>query len=166
MRLENDGAAQAELEPDLILLDLNLPGIDGCQVLTEIKSHPYLRSLPVVILDDLAAARKTFCRPTWPAPTPTFRNPPNTRAIARWFRPSPILARDRAASAARPPEAVIARHPTIGRTLRRKGLPAGEDLFALARRYHGGESTSTSSINVLRRTGCRASRRGGVLAKS
>jgi chemotaxis family two-component system response regulator Rcp1 len=39
-----------ELEPDLILLDLNLPGIDGCQVLTEIKSHPMLRSLPVVIL--------------------------------------------------------------------------------------------------------------------
>jgi chemotaxis family two-component system response regulator Rcp1 len=38
------------LEPDLILLDLNLPGIDGCQVLTEIKTHPFLRSLPVVIL--------------------------------------------------------------------------------------------------------------------
>jgi chemotaxis family two-component system response regulator Rcp1 len=37
-------------EPDLILLDLNLPGIDGCQVLTAIKTDPYLRSLPVVIL--------------------------------------------------------------------------------------------------------------------
>src|SRR3954454_16451164 len=45
-----DSDAGEELEPDLILLDLNLPGIDGCQVLTEIKSHPYLRSLPVVIL--------------------------------------------------------------------------------------------------------------------
>ena len=38
------------LEPDLILLDLNLPGIDGYQVLTEIKGHPFLRSIPVVIL--------------------------------------------------------------------------------------------------------------------
>jgi chemotaxis family two-component system response regulator Rcp1 len=38
------------LEPDLVLLDLNLPGIDGCQVLTEIKTHPYLRTIPVVIL--------------------------------------------------------------------------------------------------------------------
>jgi chemotaxis family two-component system response regulator Rcp1 len=38
------------LEPDLVLLDLNLPGIDGCQVLTEIKTHPYLRAIPVVIL--------------------------------------------------------------------------------------------------------------------
>jgi len=39
-----------DLEPDLILLDLNLPGIDGHQVLAEIKSHPFLRSIPVVIL--------------------------------------------------------------------------------------------------------------------
>jgi two-component system, chemotaxis family, response regulator Rcp1 len=48
-RLADDDDSEA-LEPDLILLDLNLPGLDGCQVLTEIKSHPYLRSLPVVIL--------------------------------------------------------------------------------------------------------------------
>jgi chemotaxis family two-component system response regulator Rcp1 len=39
-----------EAEPDLILLDLNLPGLDGCQVLTEIKNHPSLRTIPVVIL--------------------------------------------------------------------------------------------------------------------
>jgi chemotaxis family two-component system response regulator Rcp1 len=45
-----DAAPEEGLEPDLILLDLNLPGIDGCQVLTAIKTHPYLRSLPVVIL--------------------------------------------------------------------------------------------------------------------
>jgi two-component system, chemotaxis family, response regulator Rcp1 len=35
---------------DLILLDLNLPGMDGCQVLTRIKSDPFLRMIPVVIL--------------------------------------------------------------------------------------------------------------------
>ena len=45
-----DRRPRHDLEPDLILLDLNLPGIDGCQVLTEIKNDPYLRSLPVVIL--------------------------------------------------------------------------------------------------------------------
>jgi chemotaxis family two-component system response regulator Rcp1 len=42
--------APDELEPDLILLDLNLPGIDGCQVLTQIKSDPFLRAIPVVVL--------------------------------------------------------------------------------------------------------------------
>lgn len=37
-------------EPDLILLDLNLPGLDGWQVLDAIKSDEGLRALPVVVL--------------------------------------------------------------------------------------------------------------------
>jgi two-component system, chemotaxis family, response regulator Rcp1 len=36
--------------PDLILLDLNLPKKDGREVLAEIKEHPDLRRIPVVIL--------------------------------------------------------------------------------------------------------------------
>jgi chemotaxis family two-component system response regulator Rcp1 len=36
--------------PDLILLDLNLPRKDGREVLTEIKSDPLLKTIPVVIL--------------------------------------------------------------------------------------------------------------------
>ena len=36
--------------PDLILLDLNMPGKDGRQVLAEIKEHPHLRRIPVVVL--------------------------------------------------------------------------------------------------------------------
>lgn len=36
--------------PDLILLDLNLPGIDGHQVLGQIKADPVLRIFPVVVL--------------------------------------------------------------------------------------------------------------------
>jgi CheY-like chemotaxis protein len=35
--------------PDLILLDLNLPKKDGRQVLKEIKEHPRLRQIPVLI---------------------------------------------------------------------------------------------------------------------
>lgn len=36
--------------PDLILLDLNLPRKDGREVLEELKEHPDLRVIPVVVL--------------------------------------------------------------------------------------------------------------------
>lgn len=36
--------------PDLVLLDLNLPRVDGREVLETMKEDPDLRSLPVVVL--------------------------------------------------------------------------------------------------------------------
>jgi len=36
--------------PDLILLDLNLPGMDGREILAEVKADPNLRRIPVVVL--------------------------------------------------------------------------------------------------------------------
>ena len=36
--------------PGIILLDLNLPGMDGREVLSEIKSAPVLCTIPVVVL--------------------------------------------------------------------------------------------------------------------
>lgn len=36
--------------PDLILLDLNMPLKNGCEVLRELKSHPELSKVPVVVL--------------------------------------------------------------------------------------------------------------------
>ncbi|HDQ44157.1 MAG TPA: response regulator [bacterium] len=36
--------------PDLILLDLNLPKLDGREILEKIKSHDPIRRIPVVVL--------------------------------------------------------------------------------------------------------------------
>lgn len=41
--------------PDLILLDLRLPRVDGMTVLAEIKSAPELQTIPVVVLTSSAA---------------------------------------------------------------------------------------------------------------
>ena len=41
--------------PDLVLLDLNLPGLRGQEVLCEIKQDPALLSIPVVVLTSSAA---------------------------------------------------------------------------------------------------------------
>ncbi len=45
-------SAQEE-KPDIILLDLILPGIDGFEVLARIKQDPSIASIPVMILSNL-----------------------------------------------------------------------------------------------------------------
>ncbi|MDA3885723.1 MAG: response regulator [Candidatus Delongbacteria bacterium] len=47
--LFNDQAS-AEVLPNLTILDLNLPEIDGFEVLKEIRNHEVLRDIPVVVL--------------------------------------------------------------------------------------------------------------------
>jgi chemotaxis family two-component system response regulator Rcp1 len=50
-------------EPDLVLLDLNLPRKDGRQVLAEIKATDRLRKIPVVVLsssEDLGDILQTY----------------------------------------------------------------------------------------------------------
>ena len=40
----------AEARPDLVLLDISLPGMDGHEVLARLRAHEGLRELPVVAL--------------------------------------------------------------------------------------------------------------------
>lgn len=48
--LNREGQYADAPSPDLILLDLNLPRMDGRQVLSEVKNHPEFRRIPVVVL--------------------------------------------------------------------------------------------------------------------
>jgi CheY-like chemotaxis protein len=48
--LRQEDGYGASPRPDLILLDLNLPRMDGRQVLREVKGDPALRAIPVVVL--------------------------------------------------------------------------------------------------------------------
>jgi two-component system, chemotaxis family, response regulator Rcp1 len=48
--LRGEGEHAGAPRPDLILLDLNLPGRDGRLVLADIKGDPELRRIPVVVL--------------------------------------------------------------------------------------------------------------------
>lgn len=48
--LRRQGDYADAVRPDLILLDLNLPKMDGREVLAEIKTDPDLQRIPVVVL--------------------------------------------------------------------------------------------------------------------
>lgn len=48
--LRREGKFRDAVRPDMVLLDLNLPGKDGREVLGEMKADPALRRIPVVIL--------------------------------------------------------------------------------------------------------------------
>ncbi|MGE5486312.1 MAG: response regulator [bacterium] len=48
--LERRGRFVGAPTPDLILLDLNLPGKDGREVLAELKNHPEYKRIPVVVM--------------------------------------------------------------------------------------------------------------------
>jgi CheY-like chemotaxis protein len=47
--LRRTGTFVAAPRPDVVLLDLNMPGKNGRQVLAEIKSDPVLRSIPILV---------------------------------------------------------------------------------------------------------------------
>ena len=44
-------------KPDLVLLDIILPGINGFDVLRQVKSDPRLKNIPIVALTNLGSER-------------------------------------------------------------------------------------------------------------
>lgn len=48
--LKSEGAYKGKATPDLILLDLNMPRMDGRQFLREVKQQAAFKAIPVVVL--------------------------------------------------------------------------------------------------------------------
>lgn len=64
--LNNEGDFADATRPDLILMDLNIPGKDGLELLKELKGDEGLKEIPVIILSssdadsDVKASYKNF----------------------------------------------------------------------------------------------------------
>lgn len=64
LRYEGDFNRDNAPRPAVILLDLNMPRMDGREVLTELKADPALSSIPVVVLttsDDEQDVVRSYC---------------------------------------------------------------------------------------------------------
>ncbi|GAA1526232.1 response regulator [Dactylosporangium maewongense] len=59
--LRREGAYATAPRPDIVLLDLNLPGVDGRAVLAAIHADPALNDIPVVVLTS-SRAEEDFLR--------------------------------------------------------------------------------------------------------
>ena len=80
--LRRQGNYSGAVQPDIILLDLNLPKMDGREVLAEIKADEQLKKIPVVVLttseaeEDVARAYSSHanCYITKPVELEEFLN--------------------------------------------------------------------------------------------
>jgi CheY-like chemotaxis protein len=67
-------ALARELKPDLVLLDMRLPDMDGCEVMAALHTHPATRGLRVVVLsagaqpEDAELAKRSGALDYWTKP--------------------------------------------------------------------------------------------------
>jgi CheY-like chemotaxis protein len=103
LHVVTDGAAALEFlnrtgihsdapRPDVILLDLNLPKVDGFQVLEQMKVDPTLQKIPVVVVTgslsqlDMARAYRLQVASFFVKPARPDSYIADIRAMELWFR--------------------------------------------------------------------------------
>ena len=89
VRAENDSklvvASAIEFQPDLILLDVIMPGLDGGDVAVALKEHPVLGNVPVVFLTATVMKAELDERGGMMGGYPFLAKPASTEAIIQFI---------------------------------------------------------------------------------
>ncbi len=68
-------------KPDLVTLDISMPGKDGGQVFEEMRSDPALRDIPVCIISGRPELRRLIYQRTVPPPDGYFDKPIDEKSL-------------------------------------------------------------------------------------
>ncbi len=72
--------------PDLMTLDIQMPGMDGCQVFEEIRQDPELRDIPVCIITGKPELRRLIYQRTVPPPEGYLDKPIDEKRLLKNIR--------------------------------------------------------------------------------
>lgn len=89
VRAENDSkqvlAAALEFHPDLIVLDVIMPDMDGGDVASALKEHPLLNKVPIVFLTATVRKSEVDARGGVLGGYPFLAKPASTEAIVEFI---------------------------------------------------------------------------------
>jgi len=87
VRMENNSrlalAAAEEFHPDLILLDVVMPGIDGGDLASRLEASPALKGVPIVFLTAAATKAEVSARGGRIGGLPFLAKPVNTAEVVK-----------------------------------------------------------------------------------
>jgi CheY-like chemotaxis protein len=90
VRMENNSrlalAAAEEFHPDLILLDVVMPGIDGGNLASRLEASPKLKGVPIVFLTAAATKEEVSARRGRIGGLPFLAKPVNTAEVVRCLK--------------------------------------------------------------------------------
>lgn len=90
-------ATASEFRPDLILLDVDMPGKDGGQVATEFRADPRFADVPIVFLTSLISPSEAGSEAVMRGGMPFLSKPVNPMALQRTIKR--LLGKDSAVPA-------------------------------------------------------------------
>jgi len=74
-------AVARQEKPDLVTLDISMPGKDGGQVFEEMRSDPELRDIPVCIISGQPELRRLIYQRTVPPPDGSLAKPIDAKSL-------------------------------------------------------------------------------------